>query len=166
MANLGWGSRTEFTKREVTYTTVVSNALRKRDIPVVNTVTIVRRNKESIVDFSLAGSVRHDFYWLDIFSKKDYIRLSPIVALTGGTQKFGFNQTTGAFGPLRAAVLNNKENISLQQKFQLLSGTLYLRGEYAIGKFFIEPQLLIDYYFPGDKDVLTTAISFTAGFMF
>ena len=170
MVNYGWGSRTEFIKREAQYTDVAASNLanyKEKPRPVAVTppsvITIIQRNRESIEDFSLAASVRHDFYWLTIFSKKDYIRFSPLVSLSGGTQKFGFNQTTASRLVLN---LNNTKDLTLQEKFRILSSTLYLRAEYSIGKFFVQPQLLFDYYFPGNTDKLTTAFSVNTGFMF
>jgi hypothetical protein len=165
-ANYGWGTRTEFTKREIAYRKLLAAAVDSRSITVLDTITILRRNRESIADFSLAASLRHDFYWLDIFSKKDHIRFSPLISLSAGTQKFGFNQTTGAYGSVRANALNNSRNLTLRQKFQFLSTTLYLRSEYSFGKFFIQPQVLFDYYFPGENNKFTTAFSVNTGFMF
>jgi hypothetical protein len=167
-ANYGWGSKSQFSKKDSTYKTLVAtNILGDRPLIDEDTVTIYERNTKSIVDFSLALSVRHDFYWLNVFSKKDHIRVSPLLLLTGGTQKFGFNQTTAAFGPARvAAPLNNTQSVSLEQKFQLLSTTLYLRTEYSFGKFFIQPQVIFDYYFPAESKNFMTAFTLNAGFMF
>jgi hypothetical protein len=163
-ANYGWGSRTEYNKRDSIYremavTTAANGTIRHVRERII---TILSKNKESIVDFSMTASLRHDFYWLDIFSKKDHIRFSPLISLAAGTQKFGFNQTNRLVGGIRA----NTQSLTLQQKFQLLSTTLYLRGEYSFGKFFIQPQFLFDYYFPGEKDNLTTVFSINTGFMF
>ena len=167
MANYGWGSKTQFSKKDSIYKKLLTNAVGDGRLEVLDTVTIFRRNTKSIVDFSLAISLKHDFYWLDIFSNKDHIRFSPLLSLSGGTQRFGFNQTTGVSGPLRlAALLNNTQDISLQQKFQLLSMTLYLRTEYSIGKFFIQPQVLFDYYFPQENKNFIAAFSVNTGFMF
>jgi hypothetical protein len=117
------------------------------------------------------ASVRHDFYWLDILNNKDHIRFSPQLAFTSGTQKFGFNQSSSTYGTTirtNSNVLYSTENIYLDDKvkFQPLSLSLYLRGEYAIGRFFIQPQLVMDYYFPSAKDNFTALFSVNAGFMF
>jgi hypothetical protein len=165
-ASYGWGSHTEFNKREILYRRLLAAAAAEGAINIPDTVSILTRNRQSIVDFSLTFSLRHDFYWLDIFSKKDHIRISPLLSVASGTQKFGFNQSNTAFGNLRAVALNNTRSVSLQEKFQLLSMTLYLRGEYSFGKFFMQPQLLFDYYFPGENDHVTTLFSLNAGFMF
>ena len=158
----GWGSRTDYMKRA----TII------QDIRVLRRGFVYINTEESIRDFSLTASVRHDFYWLDIFTHKDFIRLSPQIALTSGTQKFGFNQSstttyTTAIRPT-SNVIYNTENIYLddQLKFQPLSLTLYLRGEYSIGRFFIQPQVALDYYFPSTSGNFTGMFSINAGLMF
>ena len=116
-------------------------------------------------------SVRHDFYWLNVFNKKDHIRFSPQLALTSGTQKFGFNQSSSTYATsirTNSNVLYSTENVYLDDevKFQPLSLSLYLRGEYFIGRFFIQPQLALDYYFPATTGNFTTLFSMNAGLMF
>lgn len=157
----GWGSRTDYTERE---TSIQDLRLRRRGFIYVNT-------EETVSDFSIMASVRHDFYWLDIFTYKDHIRFTPQLAFTSGTQKFGFNQSTNTYATtLRTAnnVLFNSENVYLDDelKFQPLSLSLFLRGEYSIGKFFVQPQLTLDYYFPASTNNLNTLFSFNAGFIF
>jgi hypothetical protein len=115
--------------------------------------------------------VRHDFYWLDIFATTDHIRFTPQITFASGTQKFGFNQSSNTYATnLRtgSSVLFNSENIFLDDnlKFQPLSLSLYLRSEYSIGKFFIQPQLVLDYYFPATEKNFTSLFSLTTGFSF
>ncbi len=157
----GWGSRTDYTERE---TSIQDLRLRRRGFTYVNT-------EETVSDFSIMTSLRHDFYWLDVLGKKDHIRFTPQVSFTSGTQKFGFNQSSGTYVTnLRTAnnVLFNSENVYLDDelKFQPLSLSLFLRGEYSIGKFFVQPQLLFDYYFPATTNNFNTLFSFNAGFIF
>ncbi len=157
----GWGSRTDYEKKEEF---IQSLRLRPTGYTYVNT-------KESVSDFSVLASVRHDFYWLDVFTYNDHIRFTPQINFTSGTQKFGFNQTSNTYGTtLRSAtnVLYSSENIYLddQLEFQPLSLTLFLRGEYSIGKFFIQPQFMIDYYFPAPSKNLTSLFSVNLGWVF
>ena len=62
----------------------------------------------------------------------------------------------------------SSENVHLddQLKFQPLSLTLFLRAEYSIGKFFIQPQFAMDYYFPAKSNNFSTLFSVNTGFMF
>jgi hypothetical protein len=157
----GWGSRSEYEHREELITSL---QLRRRGYIRINT-------KESISDFSILTSVRHDFYWLDLFAYTDHIRFTPQITFASGTQKFGFNQSSNTYATtLRtgSSVLYNSENIVLDDnlKFQPLSLSLYLRSEYSIGKFFIQPQLVLDYYFPATEENVTSLFSITTGFSF
>jgi hypothetical protein len=94
-----------------------------------------------------------------------------MLVFSAGTQKYGFNQsTTSSVNTViqTGGIKYNRGNIDLDNKtdFQPLSLTLYLRSEYSIGKFFIQPQLLVDYYFPGVQTNFTIVPSINAGFMF
>jgi hypothetical protein len=157
----GWGSRTEYLEREEL---IQDLRLRRRGLIRVNAT-------ESISDFSMITSLRHDFYWLDILSYKDHLRFTPQLSFISGTQKFGFNQSANTYATVirtGANVLYNSENIYLDDRlnFQPLSLTLFLRGEYSIGKFFIQPQLVLDYYFPAADKNFSTLFSFNLGFVF
>jgi hypothetical protein len=117
------------------------------------------------------GSVRHDFYWLNVLGKRDYVRFTPQIYFTSGTQKFGFNQTSSTYATLPrtgANVLYSTDNVALDDRvyFQPLSLSTYFKGEYSIGKFFLQPQLVFDYYFPATDRNLTTAFFVNAGVIF
>ena len=157
----GWGSRTDYMEREEL---IQDLRLRRSGITRIN-------SKESISDFSVITSLRHDFYWLGVFSYKDHFRITPQLSFISGTQKFGFNQSANTYATILrtgANVLYNSENVYLddQLDFQPLSLTMFLRGEYSIGKFFIQPQLVLDYYFPTDQNNFSTLFSFNLGFIF
>jgi len=154
----GWGSRSDYEERE---SLIEDLRLRRRGFTYIN-------SEETVSDFSITTSVRHDFYWLHVFSKKDHIRLSPQLSFTSGTQKFGFNQSSNTYVTvLRTGnnVLYNSDNAYLDDKinFQPLSLNMYLRTEYSIGKFFIQPQVTFDYYFPAATNNFNTLFSVNAG---
>jgi hypothetical protein len=105
------------------------------------------------------------------FSYKDHFRLTPQLAFISGTQKFGFNQSANTYATIvrtGANVLYNSESVFLddQLKFQPLSLTMFFRGEYSIGKFFIQPQLAFDYYFPTDQENFSALFSINLGMIF
>lgn len=157
----GWGSRTDYMEREEL---IQDLRLRRRGFTYINT-------EETISDFSLITSVRHDFYWLDVFTYKDHIRFTPQVAFTSGTQNFGFNQKSSTYVNVirnNTSVLYSTENVYLddQLKFQPLSLTLFLRGEYSIGKFFVQPQFTLDYYFPANSNNFSSVFSINLGCIF
>ncbi len=161
----GWGSRSEVMEREEL---INSLRLRPRGYTFINTT-------ESISDFSVTGSLRKDIYWLDVFTYNDHIRFTPQAAITLGTQKFGFNQSSATYAQILrsngsggANVLYNSENIYLDDKinFQPLSWSLFLKGEYSVGKFFIQPQVIFDYYYPATSNNFSTLFTVNLGFMF
>jgi len=160
-ASYGWGSRSDFQQREEYITSL---QLRRTGFTRVNTT-------ESVNDFSLITSVRHDFYWLDVFTYNDHIRLTPQLTYTSGSQKFGFNQSSNTYATLLrsgANVLYSSENVYLDNKlyFQPLALTFYLKTEYSIGKFYIQPQLILDYYFPATAKQFSGLVSVSGGFIF
>lgn len=161
IASYGWGSKTELEKRER-----LLRRLRYR-IPGY----VFTNNEESIMDFSIVLSARHDFYWLRVFHEKDFIRLTPQLSLTNGSQKYGFNQTSG-FGTTIPRTGNNvlfyTTEVRMEEdfSFQPLSLSMYIRAEYAIGKFYFQPQVIFDYYFPASRHQFNTLFSLNNGFMF
>jgi len=159
-ASYGHGSRSDFKKRErfIEY-------LRRRRGSIIN----ITNTNENIADFSISGSLRHSFYWMHLLGKKDHIKFTPQLSFTAGSQKFGFNRTTSVYTVnLRNAanLLYNTGDINVDDelKFQPLSLALYLRPEYVIGKFFIQPQFIFDYYFPAES--ATAVFSLNGGVIF
>ncbi|HVZ55808.1 MAG TPA: hypothetical protein VG870_04055 [Chitinophagaceae bacterium] len=160
LVTYGWGSRTAYKERARLIHVL---RLRRRGYTRI-------RSTETVQDFSLTLSVRHDFYWLNVISRNDHVRLTPQLAFTGGTQQFGFNQSATTYlTPLKTAanILYSSGNSYLddQSQFQPLALTFYLRTEYSIGKFFLQPQLIFDYYFPDGENHLNTRFSVNAGVM-
>ncbi len=157
----GHGSRSEFNKRER-----YIKLLRLRRIgSIINTTS----TNEEVADFSVTGSLRHTFYIREVLSRKDYLKIVPQIAFSAGTQKFGFNRTSNTY------ILNQREATNLlyntgdisvddNLNFQPLSLAVYLRPEYSIGKFFIQPQFILDYYFPSEN--FTAVFSINAGVVF
>ena len=157
----GWGSRNSYQEQE---DYITSLRLAATGFTRIHT-------RESVNDFNVMGSLRHDFYWLNVLGKRDYVRVTPQFVFTSGTQKFGFNQSSSTYATLPrtgANVLYSSDNVYLddQTYFQPLSLSTYLKAEYSKGKFFIQPQLIFDYYFPADEKNLTTAFVMNAGVIF
>lgn len=156
----GWGNRDNYEEVEEKIRNI---NLAQKGFTRINTV-------EKIIDLNLVASVRHDFYWLDALGS-NYIRLTPQLSFTSGSQQFGFNQTSNTYATVRRtgrSILYNTENFTFDNKvhFQPLSLTAFLKVEYAKGKFFVQPQLVTDYYFPAASANLTTAFQLNAGLVF
>ncbi|MDB5206851.1 MAG: hypothetical protein JWR72_1926 [Flavisolibacter sp.] len=157
----GWGSRNDLEEREERIQNI---QLAQNGFTRINT-------EENVVDFNLAISIRHDFYFINALSKNDYVRITPQVSFVSGTQQFGFNQTSNTYATIKRSgrnILVSTENIALDNNlyFQPVSFTIFLKTEYSTGKFFLQPQLLFDYYFPAAKNNFTTSFVVNTGFVF
>jgi hypothetical protein len=159
--NYGWGSRSDYYEREEQINAI---RLRPRGYTRIDT-------KETITDFAVATSLRKDFYWLDVLSNNDFVRLTPQIVFTSGTQKFGFNQTAKTYGFTRTTgtnVLYNSEEAYLEDQiyFQPLSLSGIIKTEFSKGKFYVQPQAVFDYYFPAKEKNFSTIFSVNAGVIF
>lgn len=156
----GWGNRDDFEEREERIQEI---NLTRNGFTRINT-------RESFIDLNLITSIRHDFYFLNTLSS-DYIRITPQISFVSGTQQFGFNQTSNTYATVRRTgrnILYNTENIALDDQlyFQPVSLSTFLKAEYAKGKFYLQPQFILDYYFPASSENFSTAFVVNTGFIF
>ena len=157
----GWGSREDFKDRE---DKIIAMQLAARGFTRTNT-------RETVNDLSLLASVRHDFYKLSLLGEHDYFRFTPQISFSSGTHQFGFNQTSNSYATVTRTgtrILYDTETVSLDNNlyFQPLSLTGFLKLEYGVKKFFIQPQVSFDYYFPAKQDNFLTTWIVNAGFIF
>ena len=155
----GWGSRTNVEERQEKI-----KLLRGKPL---NSTTIIETT-ESISDLSVTASVKRDFYWLNVLFDKDHFRFSPQLTFLSGTQRFGLNQTSNynfQHAKSGASLFQNTEQLTLsdESKFKPLSLSAQLRGEFSKGKFFVQPQLAFDYYFPAKEKNFSTAFAINTG---
>jgi hypothetical protein len=105
-------------------------------------------NKAS--DFTLFGSVDHSFVFEKLFNKDDYFNLTPSITLIAGTSNYGTNLNFGKV--IRNTTLLNRLQQSQSQSgstgFQMQSLSFTLNSEYDFSKFYIQPQLLLNYTLP------------------
>ena len=163
LVNYAWGTREELNTR---LAFIERLWLRRR---LLN--WLQENYEKNISDFSVTASLLHDFYWLRVLAQKDHIRVTPQVLFTAGTQRFGFNQRNAVYSLhsiSRANLLSTSRefNLDARREFQALSASFSLKAEYGIGRFFIQPQFLLDYYFPATDQPWSTIFSATAGFTF
>ncbi|RYY55331.1 MAG: hypothetical protein EOO09_10900 [Chitinophagaceae bacterium] len=122
-------------------------------------------------DLSITTAVSHNFYFFDIFSGKDFFRFTPQVYFNAGTQQFGFNnrnsgsllsqyRRTGSVSSSRSFDLNSLKS------FEALSTGILLKASYTSGRFFIQPELSVDYYLPADTDNISILGAVNIGFNF
>jgi hypothetical protein len=159
----GWGSinSVEEHKQKI--------KLVKRGPPVTQTTRT--ESNLSIADISFSASVKHDFYWLNVASKRDYIRLSPQLVARGGTQRYGLAETNNTYVSEKhssTTILYNTENnfVSAHTQFQLLSLSARIRAEYSKGIFFVQPQFMVDYFVPEKENKLAAAFVINTGILF
>jgi len=159
--SFGNGNRAEFKKRQ----RFIEHLRRRRPGSIIN----VTNTNETVADFLVTGFVRHSFYWIHLLNRKDHVKFTPQVSFSAGSQKFGFNGTTSIYTVNRSnatTLLYNTGDFSIddEMKFQPISLMMQLRPEYSIGKFFIQPQFILDYYIPSES--LTGLFFLNAGVVF
>ena len=166
--NYGWGNRTTVSEtKEFIKRLKLKKGRPLRDLTGTTTTT----THESVNDFTLVTSVKHDFYWLNVVSKKDFVRLTPQLTLTSGTQKFGFNETSNMALSSNATginILTDSKSMYLDNSanFRPLALTAFVKTEFSIGKFFVQPQVMVDYYIPALSDNVSTTYAVNTGFIF
>lgn len=131
--------------------------------------TVIRRifrdstdNKTSY--FSVTATVGHDFYFYNLFSKKDELDFIPTLMLNMGSDKLSQTHTNRIFD--RPAFSKRKKS-EYSNKFQLQSVAASFDFTYMIKKFFIQPVLYLDYYLPETTENRFSAVfSVSAGISF
>lgn len=134
-------------------------------------ITTVTNTSESVSDWMISFSARHDFYFFNVLTSHDNFRFTPQLSFNGGTQRYGFNQSTNTYLVKRSDSFNKpfmSDQVSLQDatKFQPVSATAFLRTAYSKGKFFFQPQVIFDYYIPAPDHNLTTSFAVNSGIIF
>ncbi len=155
----GWGSKTEFEHKEVDIYLKRLKSSRKK--------LIVIQRDESVRDFSTLFSLRHSFVFSDVLLKKDMLTIRPVLLLSAGTQNFGFNTTFTTNATMNSSnFLPPNSNISDVRGLDFQSSTFILQLDYSLGKFYVLPQVMMDYYLhPADKR-FNSVVSFTVGMNF
>ncbi len=152
----GWGSKTEYERKEIDVYLKRIKTSRKK-------IIFIQRD-ESVRDFSTMFSLRHSFVFNDVLLKKDMLTLRPVLLLSAGTQNFGFNTTFSTNSTMSANnFLPPNSNISDVRGLDFQSSTFVLQLDYSLGKFYILPQVMMDYYLHKADKRFNTIASFTVG---
>jgi hypothetical protein len=155
----GWGNKTEYLEKQ---TFIWRERLQRYDRGFIYV-----KSEESVKDFATIISLRHDFDFYKLFVRKDGFTITPVLLFTAATQSFGFNTSYQySTNAVRANLLPSNQNISDQSAYRPQSFSFILRSDYNLGKFFVMPQFLLDYYIPETDDHLNIGYSITAGFNF
>ncbi len=159
----GWGSETSYEKRKLK---IKKN--RSRHSRNATDVVLTERRDESLHDLSVIFSLKKDFSFFDVLNNKDMISLTPVVLINCGTQQYGFNSSYSftRTSSVKAASLPSNVSITDRSSFSAQTAALIMRASYLSGRFLFQPQLIMDYFIPGEEKQFNTAFSVTAGVSF
>jgi hypothetical protein len=108
---------------------------------------------ESERDLALSLSLKHDFFVSHVISPNGFLMITPLLLVSSGTQNYGFN-TSYTFNSevLNSFLLGSENSSSSASSFGIRSWTFILSGDYSMSKFFIQPQVIMDYYLPDTEE--------------
>ncbi len=135
-----------------------------RVVHIRDTIT----TKINVLSLSLSASHKWDFY--ELLHKKDAIYLQPVLILNAGSQKWNTthsNRLFNNFPRLANYIKRRYGDGSASDNFKLQSFAFLAEVTYFFGKFYLQPQLYLDYYLPTTTEKrLTSLFSVTAGISF
>ena len=119
---------------------------------------------------SLTLSATHKWNFYKLINKKDAIVLQPALLLNAGSQRWDITHSSSLNNrlPIVQNYLKRKfGDGSSSASFSLQSAAFLAAATYYYGKFYLQPQLYLDYYLPSTTEKrLTTLFSVVAGFSF
>ena len=114
--------------------------------------------------FSASANIEHDFNFYKIFNKEDELDFIPSLIINFGSDKNTQTHTNKIFN---RPILSSRKKVEATNKFQLQSIAASLDFTYSVGKFFLQPNLYLDYYLPETTaGRWSTIFSVTTGFSF
>lgn len=133
-----------------------------RDTVITISGTDSTDNKTSY--FSLSASVEHDFSFSRLFDKNDQLDFVPSLIINFGSDQLTQTHLNKIFDRKRLSALKRQE---ASNSFQLQSAAASFDFTYGVGKFFLQSNLYLDYYFPETTSSRLTAVfAVAAGFSF
>jgi hypothetical protein len=129
------------------------------------TKTIESTNR--IKDFSLSASLRKDFEWYGVLTKKDNITVSITTYLVTGISRIKTSTNINyATKRLTLSKFNRSYSSADGNGFQLQSAALSASIFYTIGKFNLQPIWFMDYYFQDTDKKFSQVFSFAFAYNF
>jgi hypothetical protein len=114
--------------------------------------------------FSASANIEHDFAFYKIFSKNDELDFVPSLILNFCSDKLTQTHTNKIFD---RPALSSRKKSDFSNKFQIQSVAASFDLTYLLGKFFLQPNLYLDYYLPETAEKRFAVIfSVTAGISF
>jgi hypothetical protein len=98
--------------------------------------------------FSLMLTVGHQFFWGEVLDQSDGLALTPTLMVNAGSGRTAISHNTNAINLFK--LLTKRGRISKLQEFDfaLQSIGMNIDLRYMLGKFYLQPQLYLDYYLP------------------
>lgn len=123
-----------------------------------------------LYDFSLIFSMEHEFDFGTMFTKEDNITLTPSFMLNTSSQKWNITHSN-SLNNRRPAIQTRIKNLygdgTGSAGFQIQSIAFLTQATYTTGKFYLQPQVYLDYYLPETTSKrFTSVFSVVAGFTF
>lgn len=119
---------------------------------------------------SVIATASHQWDFYRLLSKKDALRLQPVLMLNTGSQRWNISHSSSFFQrrPLVQNYLKRRfGDGSDSDSYKLQSIGFLAQASYYYGKFYLQPQLYLDYYLPSTSEKrLTSLFSVLAGFSF
>jgi hypothetical protein len=147
--------------KEVSYTSFVLKRLLRPD----TLISGFDSTDNKVSYFSASVSAEHNFSFYKLFSKNDGLDFTPALILNCGSDKNTQTHTNRIFDRIRK--LNTVKKVESNNKFQVQSVAASFDLTYGVGKFFLQPNLYLDYYLPETSGQrFSTIFSVNAGFSF
>ncbi len=146
--------------------TIIRIQNRPTPIKFVDTATT------TISSFSIAASIEHDFNFYSVLCKKDGLSITPQLSVITGVNDYSVSnkksiQMYNTYIKRRLKHLQRFQSSPGESKYEVQSVGLDLDLNYQIGKFYLEPELYLDYYLPKTNDTRFTQIfNFNIGITF
>ena len=145
-------------------------------VMILNRPTLIRyvdTAATKISSFSIAASIEHDFTFYRVLTKKDGLRFTPQLSLISGINNYSVSHKSS----VQLFNLYIKRKLTRLRRFQSSSDGggnfdvqsigLDLDLNYSIGKFYLEPEVYLDYYLPKTDDkAFTQVYNFNIGITF
>ncbi|MDQ6762632.1 MAG: hypothetical protein M3015_08395 [Bacteroidota bacterium] len=146
--------------------TIVMIANRPAQIKFIDTATT------TISSFSVAAGIEHDFNFFNLLSKKDGLRLTPQLSIITGINDYSVSnkrsvQLYNTYVKRKLKHLKHFQPTTAKSNYEVQSVGFDLDLNYTIGKFYLEPEVYLDYFLPATNDKRFTQIfNFNIGITF
>jgi hypothetical protein len=111
------------------------------------------RQTFSVKDYNLGISLQHDFEFSSVLSKSDGLSFKPSLALYSGSNQYG-------------GLTQRQARVISGDSFKLQDLIITLQLNYYIGNFYIQPNVMLDYYIPKEYSKWYPMGGLTVGYNF